>query len=64
MSFLENIRLAKAHLEEQGRISLRAIRSEFDRDDDELSDLDEELVQARLSLFSGGSSMRDTQGAG
>ncbi len=64
MSFLENLRLAKAHLEEQGRISLRAIRSEFERDDDELSDLLEELLQARLSSFTGGSRMRDTQGGG
>ena len=39
MSFLEIVRRARAHLEEQGRVSLRALRREFDLDDEALEDL-------------------------
>jgi class 3 adenylate cyclase/tetratricopeptide (TPR) repeat protein len=44
MSFLEIVGRAKAHLREQGRVSLRALRREFDLDDESLEELVEELV--------------------
>jgi class 3 adenylate cyclase/tetratricopeptide (TPR) repeat protein len=47
MAFLEKIRRAKAYLEEEGRVSLRALRLEFDLDDDQLEGLLEELVKVQ-----------------
>jgi class 3 adenylate cyclase/tetratricopeptide (TPR) repeat protein len=44
MSFLEIVRRAKAYLEEQRRVSLRALKREFDLDDDDLEELVDELV--------------------
>ena len=44
MSFLENLSRAKAHLREHGRVSLRALKREFDLDDEALEELVEELV--------------------
>jgi class 3 adenylate cyclase/tetratricopeptide (TPR) repeat protein len=44
MSFLETVRLARSHLEEQGRVSLRALQREFGLDDNVLDALTEELV--------------------
>ena len=43
MSFLETIRRANSYLEEQGRVSLRALKREFDLDDDALDELVGEL---------------------
>jgi class 3 adenylate cyclase/predicted ATPase len=44
MSFLDTIRRARAYLEEQGRVSVRALKLEFGLDDDQLDALIEELV--------------------
>ncbi len=45
MSFLDTVRRAKTYLEEQGRVSLRALKREFELDDEALDDLIEELVE-------------------
>ena len=45
LSFLEIVDRARAHLQKQGRISLRALRREFDLDDELLEELIEELVE-------------------
>ncbi len=45
MSFLETVEAARAFLERNERVSLRALQREFDLDDDELDDLIEELVE-------------------
>ena len=47
MSFIEIVERATALLRDRRRVSLRAIRREFDLDDDALSDLTEELVHAQ-----------------
>ena len=44
MSFLETIESARAFLERNGRVSLRALKLEFQLDDDQLEALVEELV--------------------
>jgi hypothetical protein len=44
MSFLDTIQRAKVYLEEQGRVSLRALKLEFGLDDEQLEVLIEELV--------------------
>ncbi len=44
VSFLDTIRRAKSFLEEQGRVSLRALKLEFGLDDEQLEALVEELV--------------------
>ncbi|MBW2292156.1 MAG: AAA family ATPase [Deltaproteobacteria bacterium] len=44
MRFLETVRRARSHLEEQGRVSLRALKRDFELDDDALDELVEELV--------------------
>ena len=45
MSFLETVEAARAFLERNERVSLRALQREFALDDDELDDLIEELVE-------------------
>jgi hypothetical protein len=45
MSFLDTVRRAKSYLEEQGRVSLRALKREFELEDDALEALVEELVE-------------------
>ncbi len=45
MSFMENVRRARALLEEEGRVSLRALQREFDLDGSALDELIEELVE-------------------
>jgi class 3 adenylate cyclase/tetratricopeptide (TPR) repeat protein len=47
MRFLETVRRAKTYLEDQGRVSLRALKLEFDLDDDQLEGLVEELVDVQ-----------------
>ncbi|HVN84362.1 MAG TPA: nuclear transport factor 2 family protein [Candidatus Binatia bacterium] len=47
MSFLDTIARAKAYLERQGRVSLRALRREFALDDVALDELVEELVDVQ-----------------
>ncbi len=47
MSFLDTVRGAKTYMEEQGRVSLRALRREFDLDDEALDELVEELVDVQ-----------------
>ena len=47
MSFLETIRQARAHLEEQGRVSLRALKREFGLDETALDELVDELVDVQ-----------------
>ncbi len=47
MSFLDTIRGAKTYLEEQGRVSLGALKLEFDLDDARLESLIEELVDVQ-----------------
>jgi class 3 adenylate cyclase/predicted ATPase len=44
MSFLDTVRRAKAYLEEQGRVSLSALKREFELDDEVLEELIQELV--------------------
>jgi class 3 adenylate cyclase len=44
MSFLETVGRAKAYLKEHGRVSLRALKREFNLDDSSLEELAEELV--------------------
>ncbi len=47
MSFLETIKRARAFLENQRRVSLRALRREFDLDAETLADLADELVNVQ-----------------
>jgi class 3 adenylate cyclase/tetratricopeptide (TPR) repeat protein len=47
LSFLEIVSQAKSHLREQGRVSLRALKREFDLDDEALDELVEELVDVQ-----------------
>ncbi len=47
MSFLDTVRRAKTYLEEQGRVSLSALKLEFDLDDARLESLIEELVDGQ-----------------
>ena len=47
MSFLETVRRARSHLEDQARVSLRALKREFDLDDDALGELIEALVDVQ-----------------
>jgi class 3 adenylate cyclase/tetratricopeptide (TPR) repeat protein len=47
MSFLETVERARAFLERNGRISLRALRREFDLDDETQEELIEELVETQ-----------------
>jgi class 3 adenylate cyclase len=44
MSVLEILRQVRRHLEENGRVSLRMLRREFELDDDTLAEVIEELV--------------------
>ena len=45
MSFLETLERARAFLERNGRVSLRALQREFDLDDASLEDVVEELTE-------------------
>ena len=45
LSFMEKVRRARALLEQEGRVSLRALRRELELDDDELDELADELVE-------------------
>ncbi len=47
MSFLETVEKARAFLERNGRVSLRALKREFELDDDALDELVEELVDVQ-----------------
>ncbi len=47
MSFLDTIQRAQTYLEEQGRVSLRALQREFELDDEALDELVEELVDVQ-----------------
>jgi hypothetical protein len=47
VSFIETVRRAGDLLRQQGRISLRALKREFELDDDTLEDLVEELVDVQ-----------------
>jgi class 3 adenylate cyclase/tetratricopeptide (TPR) repeat protein len=47
MAFLDTVRSAKAYLEDQGRVSLTALRLEFDLDEARLQTLVEELVDVQ-----------------
>ena len=47
MSFIGAVRRARDLLREEGRISLRALRREFDLDDEALDELVEELVDVQ-----------------
>ncbi len=47
MSFLETIESARAFLERNGRVSLRALKREFELDDEALDELVEELVDVQ-----------------
>jgi hypothetical protein len=60
MSLLEIIRQVRRHLEENGRVSFRMLRREFELDDNALEELIEELVEIQRSAVhrSGGSSNR------
>ncbi len=47
MSFLNTVVRAKSYMEGQGRVSLQALRREFDLDEDALEELVEELVDVQ-----------------
>ncbi len=47
MSFLSTVARAKTYLEEQGRVSLSALKLEFDLDNARLESLIEELVDVQ-----------------
>jgi class 3 adenylate cyclase len=47
MSFLDTVGRAKTYLREQGRISLRALKREFELDDEALEALVDELVDVQ-----------------
>src|SRR5437879_32959 len=47
MSFLDIVRRARLYLEEQQRVSLRALRREFELDDAGLEELVDELVEVQ-----------------
>ena len=54
MSFLETVEKARAFLERNGRVSLRALQREFNLDDDALDELIEELAEIqRVALRDG-----------
>jgi class 3 adenylate cyclase len=54
MSFLETVERARAFLERNGRISLRALQREFDLDDDALDELIEELTEIQRAAVRNG----------
>jgi adenylate cyclase len=47
MSFLETVERARALLERNGRVSLRALQREFDLDDDAVEEVADELVEVQ-----------------
>lgn len=47
MKFSEIVKQAVALLQDSGRVSFRALKMEFDLDDDQLDVLKEELIEAR-----------------
>ena len=47
MSFIETVERARVLLERNGRLSLRALRREFELDDEVLADLVEELTEVQ-----------------
>ncbi len=47
MSFLDTVRRAKTYLQEQGRVSLSALKREFDLGDEVLDELIDELVDVQ-----------------
>jgi hypothetical protein len=47
VGFLDTVRRAAVLLRDEGRVSERALRREFDLDDQDLDDLVEELVEVR-----------------
>lgn len=53
--FLDVVRRAEAHLEREPRVSIRALRREFDLDDDAVEALVEELVDVRQVAVRDGS---------
>jgi len=60
MSFLDTILRAKTYLEHQGRVSLRALRREFDLDDAALDELVEELVGVQRAAVRDGAMLVST----
>ena len=52
MSFLDTVARAKTYLREHGRVSLRALRLEFELSDEELEALVEELVDVQQVAIS------------
>ena len=57
MSFLETVERARAFLERNGRVSLRALQREFNLDDDGLGELIEELVEIQRVAVRDGSAL-------
>ena len=57
MSFLETVEKARAFLERNGRVSLRALKREFNLDDDALGELIEELVEIQRVAVRDGSAL-------
>lgn len=47
VNFIEIVRRARTLLREEGRITLRGLKSEFDLDDDALEELVDELVDGQ-----------------
>jgi class 3 adenylate cyclase/tetratricopeptide (TPR) repeat protein len=64
MSFLDIVRRARAHLEEQGRVSVRALRREFEIDDAGLDELIDELVDVQRVAVREGASVLVHVGGG
>src|SRR5262245_34791836 len=61
MSFLEIVVRAKAYLARHHRVSLRALRREFDLDDQGVEELVEELVQVQQVAVLDGRTLGWTQ---
>ena len=62
MSFLETVEQARAFLERNGRISLRALKREFGLDDDALEELIEELVEIQQVAMRDGRALASVTG--
>ncbi len=63
VSFIETIERARALLQRNGRLSLRALRREFDLDDEALEELVDELTQIQRVAVSDGRALAWVDGA-
>lgn len=72
MNLLEVVREVRRHLEENGRVSLRMLRRQYELDDETLDELIEELVDVQrvarreenVLVWSGGEKQQGVTGVG